>query len=341
MQETSDLAYAQMSAYIKDNSKEYLKNILLPTIKKDSPALRPAIFRFAYQLGGGEDWKQHLNCAAAFEILNLSTYSFSNLIDDKIQDPLISSKERRGKNTLEGLLQLSLALEMITHESFKLSRENHKCVTDRIFKLSQELCEGVFIDSQKLCSFDSFTLDAYLDRCYGMSGSFIQAICEVSALFAGADQNKIEQLGEFGKNLGLILQIINDIADFIPPAPHSEPLKSYKEQFSDLRSGTITLPAFLIYKSGESNGKKVLNRVFRNAEPDFDDLLYLSNCLVECGGLTEIKKLTHGLAKLGRKALKNFEKSTSRNWLTMTLGISKRNLFFKKLQEIPSIQKNY
>jgi heptaprenyl diphosphate synthase/octaprenyl-diphosphate synthase len=72
---------------------------------------------------------------------------------------------------------------------------------------------------------------------------------ESGAILAGGTEAQIEALAGFGYNLGMAFQIVDDILDFIGT---EEELG--KPVGSDLRQGTVTLPALLLMqRHPESN----------------------------------------------------------------------------------------
>ncbi|PPS10792.1 hypothetical protein GOBAR_AA09844 [Gossypium barbadense] len=61
-------------------------------------------------------------------------------------------------------------------------------------------------------------LEDYLLKNYYKTASFIAASTKGAAIFSGADRSVAEQMYEYGKNLGLSFQVVDDILDFTQSA---------------------------------------------------------------------------------------------------------------------------
>lgn len=336
MRETSKAVESLLLETVGADIQQDLKALVCRATKESlgrGGPLRPALFRFAYEAAGGSPWSQVKDCAAAFELLNLSSYSFSSIIDNKAGPPGASEKQRLGARTVAGLLQLGASLEVLTGKAAILAPARRQEVLSRLFEVNRRMCEGVFLDASGPQSLEDFDLDMYLARCAGMSGSFTQTICEVAGLLAGADDAVVDALGAFGHSLGTIGQMVNDVGDYIPPEPGEAPFKTYKDQFADLRGGTITYPSYVIFLRGDDEERAALGRVRGNFEAVPEDLRRLARAFVRTEGVEAVKALTRPIARDARKALDHLERSEARSWLKMTLLIANTNFVFKRIEE--------
>ena len=80
----------------------------------------------------------------------------------------------------------------------------------------------------------------YLDRITGKTASLFATCAEGGALVAGAPPEQVEAMRRYGMSLGIAFQIVDDILDFA-----GDPQVMGKAVGSDLRNGTLTLPAIL------------------------------------------------------------------------------------------------
>lgn len=81
------------------------------------------------------------------------------------------------------------------------------------------------------------TLEDYLLKSYYKTASLVAASTKGAAIFSRVDTDVTEQMYEFGKNLGLSFQVVDDILDF---TQSSEQLG--KPAGSDLAKGNLTAP---------------------------------------------------------------------------------------------------
>jgi geranylgeranyl pyrophosphate synthase len=78
------------------------------------------------------------------------------------------------------------------------------------------------------------TVERYLERCRLKTAVLFRAACELGALQAGGPAC---ELAEFGEQIGLAFQILDDVLDVTGP-----PERTGKPRGADLLDGTVTLP---------------------------------------------------------------------------------------------------
>ncbi|PPS16101.1 hypothetical protein GOBAR_AA04479 [Gossypium barbadense] len=78
-------------------------------------------------------------------------------------------------------------------------------------------------------------VEDYLLKSYYKTASLIAASTKGAAIFSGADRSVTEQMYEYGKNLGLSFQVVDDILDFTQSAEQLG-----KPAGSDLTKGNLT-----------------------------------------------------------------------------------------------------
>ncbi|KAB2070617.1 hypothetical protein ES319_A08G167000v1 [Gossypium barbadense] len=78
-------------------------------------------------------------------------------------------------------------------------------------------------------------IEDYLLKSYYKTASLIAASTKGAAIFSGADRSVTEQMYEYGKNLGLSFQVVDDILDFTQSAEQLG-----KPAGSDLTKGNLT-----------------------------------------------------------------------------------------------------
>lgn len=80
-------------------------------------------------------------------------------------------------------------------------------------------------------------LDEYLIKSYYKTASLIAASTKGSSIFSGVDNDINEKMYQYGKNLGLSFQVVDDILDFTQSAEQLG-----KPAGSDLAKGNLTAP---------------------------------------------------------------------------------------------------
>lgn len=98
--------------------------------------------------------------------------------------------------------------------------------------------------------------ETYEDMVRGKTAWLIRASCELGALFAGASQKEVATVAEYGENLGMAFQMVDDALDFAPESETGKPTGG------DLREGKMTLPLRL-YRCGlDPDAKKSFDSAF-------------------------------------------------------------------------------
>src|SRR5690606_5374166 len=81
----------------------------------------------------------------------------------------------------------------------------------------------------------------YFNRIYGKTASLFATAAQGGAMVAGLSEAQAQSLRDYGENLGMAFQIVDDILDFTGDAAEMG-----KPAGSDLMQGTLTLPALIL-----------------------------------------------------------------------------------------------
>src|SRR5690242_13681402 len=149
-------------------------------------------------------------------------------------------------------------------ESANARWDNHVAILtgDFLFSKSSELTAGLGPDAVRIQA-QTFTrlvegqiletlgptgdqdpLEHYLRVVAGKTGSLIATSARYGAMFAGAPDDVVEALTEYGEKVGVAFQLSDDILDIA-----SETEESGKTPGTDLREGVPTLPVLIAQRS--------------------------------------------------------------------------------------------
>jgi len=247
-----------------------VKDILRSIIKVDFPWLSEQLghvvrgggkgIRPALTLLTGKFYNYNLKyllpMAASVELMHTATLVHDDAID--------KSMVRRGKPTIYKMWGEEPAVLMGDYLFAKAGEIVSDTQNTRVIKLfSQTLAT---ISSGELRQFlDAFNLEQarqdYFRRISSKTASLFSLATESGAVLSEAPEESVEALKEYGANLGIAFQIVDDILDF---AGTRETMG--KPIGSDLAQGTLTLPAMLLLKRyPEDNPVK---RIFENKDTD-------------------------------------------------------------------------
>lgn len=192
----------------------------------------------ARALGG--DQRSAVIAAAAVEFIAATVHIVDDLVDDEWDDE--AGNPGRGMNA-------SLAFNWLAHRCLDDITERVGMERARLFgNLMSEgilaACAGEDLDLV-LESATDVSEDLAHEMTCRKSGSLIAMACQVGAAVATDDPGVLELAGVFGKHVGMVAQLLNDLAGISPDAA---------QRGNDLRLKKKTLPISYALRCAEEEG---------------------------------------------------------------------------------------
>jgi len=122
--------------------------------------------------------------------------------------------------------------------------------------------------------------ESYIGVVRSKTAILMSAACEAGAILGGVSPDKQKSLSNFGMNLGIAFQLMDDTLDYI--ASEDEFGKSIGH---DLEEGKITLPLIHTLRHCTGNERQVIAGVIENDEMSLDDFREVSNLVKVYGGI--------------------------------------------------------
>lgn len=184
-----------------------------------------------------------LHAATAVELIHAASLVHDDLVDE--------AARRRGAVTVHTRWDHGVAL-MVGDYLFALAAGEMALAPDpRIITYFSQavmtICEGELAPVMSAIPLET-ALEQYYYKIGCKTAALFAAACKAGMTSGKGTQEQIDALGDFGYDLGLAFQIVDDILDFTG----DERLLG-KPAGSDLRHGTITLP--LIYAVAAGGGE--------------------------------------------------------------------------------------
>lgn len=129
-------------------------------------------------------------------------------------------------------------------------------------------------------------LDEYLIKSYYKTASLIAASTKGAAIFSGVNSDINEQMYQYGKNLGLSFQVVDDILDFTQSAEQLG-----KPAGSDLAKGNLTAPVIYALEK-ETKLKDIIESEFCETGSLEEAIDIVKNC----GGIERAQELAREIA---------------------------------------------
>ena len=191
--------------------------------------IRPALLLLCAKLFP-HDERSAVRLGAVVEIIHTATLVHDDIIDE--------AKTRRGRpaaNTQWGNAKCVLAGDWLYMQSFKIAvAERNFRVLDVLIDLTQQMVEGELLQIEKLGK--CITLEEHLDLIDRKTACLFSVCMRLGAILGKSTPEQEERLAEYGRNLGLAFQIVDDVLDLTA----SEEVLG-KPVASDLREGKVTM----------------------------------------------------------------------------------------------------
>tara|TARA_B100000530_G_scaffold335361_1_gene287278 strand:+ start:11989 stop:12930 length:942 start_codon:yes stop_codon:yes gene_type:complete len=191
---------------------------------------RPVLALLAFEAAGGEDISEVMDLALSAEIIHTAT-----LVHDDIYD---SSKTRRGKPTLHashGLAHGIIGGDYLFVLGFGLGGKYDARIVERMAETCANIASGELLQHEHIGNLATTPEDYYSIIDGKTAGPFATA-CSCAAIIAGASDEVIYSLEEFGWEVGRAFQLVDDLLDLTGDE------KMGKPRGSDVHEGKMTLP---------------------------------------------------------------------------------------------------
>ena len=282
---------------------DHLSELLAYSLKSEGKRIRPALTLLA-----GKFYDYNLNhllpMATAIEVMHTATLVHDDAID--------KSSARRGRPTINELWSDEEAVllgDYLFADAGALTATTNNL---RVIKLFATTLRTISTGELSQ-AFNNFNLNQsrsqYFQRVAKKTAALFSMATESGAVLSQAPEKSIQILIDYGQNLGIAFQIVDDILDFTGTEKEvGKPIGS------DLAQGTLTLPALLLLEHyPEENPVK---RIFSHKENLTKDNIELALELI-CNSpiIQECYKVASEYCAKARQNLKLLPENSSRHSL--------------------------
>lgn len=211
--------------------------------------IRPLLLLLAAKFLGFHG-ESRIRMGAVVEMLHTAT-----LVHDDIIDSAVTRRGRPSANAHWGNAKCVLAGDWLYMQSFQTAlAERNFHVLDLLITLTQQMVEGELLQIQKLGHL--INEEEYFDLIYRKTACLFKVSMQLGAALSGAEDAYEEQLGEYGRNLGIAFQIVDDVLDLTATSE-----KLGKPAASDLREGKATLAVIHALERGTGAERECIRTV--------------------------------------------------------------------------------
>ena len=191
---------------------------------------RPLLILLAYGTCGGRDFDEIMPLACAFELIHTAT-----LVHDDIYD---GADQRRGVETIHkkaGLAKGVIAGDWLFTMGFGLGGRYEEKIVEIMSKCCADIAVAEFKQFDHINDL-STNPDDYFQIVKGKTAGPFAAGCKAAAMIAGCDDELSEKMYEFGLQLGIAFQLVDDLLDLYGDDRLGKP------RGVDVYEGKMTLP---------------------------------------------------------------------------------------------------
>ena len=260
--------------------------------KRTRPALVILCERAARGGAGSENGRALIETAAAVELVHMSS-----LIHDDVLD---GAEMRHGKASMNAKWgnDVSIAFgDYVYAKAFELvgrsgSKEVFACLSEAV----RLMCEGELGHVCRRGNFDMERRD-YIGMLEKKTASFFGACCQLGVIVGGHKRGVRRVLGEFGFNLGMAFQIVDDCKDLM-----GEEEVLGKKAGQDVLAGDVTLPVLLLFESVGESERAELKRLLKTGA-NGEGFRRIRELALGSEALSESKEMARGYLGLAKERL--------------------------------------
>ncbi len=288
-------AVSQIAQYLQSNGGKRLRPILL--------LVSCRLFR--------EPSPEAIRLAAIVELIHTATLVHDDVIDD--------AKTRRGKpstNVRWGNQTSVLAGDWLYMQAFQIAlRLRSFEILDLLITLTQQMVDGELLQLERIGKIGITEADA-LELINHKTASLFAACTRLGAIAAGATQEQQAVLGDFGWNLGMAFQIVDDILDFT-----SKESVLGKPVGNDLREGKVTLPLTYALQQASADERAAVEKVLASGNYDEVSVDEIRRILDRHEGIERARARAQEFIAKSRALLESFSDSPARSALFAATGL--------------------
>ena len=171
--------------------------------------LRPALLLLTAK-AAGKVTPSHLTLAAVVEMIHTATLIHDDVLDEALLRRHLHTCNQQWDNKPSVLLGDYL----FTHAFYLASTLDSTFACQTIGKATNTVCEGELRQVRSCNNFDLNEAD-YLEIITAKTASLCACACQLGAYYADSTSHRVECFYNYGLNLGIAFQIIDDLLDIV------------------------------------------------------------------------------------------------------------------------------
>jgi octaprenyl-diphosphate synthase len=251
----------------------------------------------------GDCGADHIKFAAVIEFIHTATLLHDDVVD-------ISSL-RRGRPTANaefGNAAPVLVGDFLYTRAFQLMVQlDDMDILRHMADTTNTIAEGEVLQLTRAGNADT-TEEQYLDVITRKTAILFAAGCYGAARLAGQTPEICNAMHDFGLNLGIAFQMIDDVLDY-----EGDPAAMGKNVGDDLTEGKSTLPLIHVLRHGTAGEQELVRRAI--TEKTADQIEAIATAVNTCGALDYTRDRARGYQSLAGESLNTLAPGPTRDAL--------------------------
>ncbi len=284
-------------------------------VKRKGKQMRP-MFVFLSAAMVSEVNESTYRAATLVELLHTASLVHDDVVDD--------SNERRGFFSVNALWKNKIAVligDFLLSKGMALSVEHNDLHLLKIVNHAvTQLAEGELLQIEKARKLD-ISEAIYFKIIEQKTASLIASCCACGAASATKDQTIVDQLSEFGKQVGLAFQIKDDLFDYGSMQEIGKPTGI------DIKERKLTLPLIHVLSKASTSDKRRITYIIKNKNDDPASVNEVIAFVIKHGGIAYAEKKMIEIKDKALALLDTFENNAAKQSL---LGLVEYTINRKK-----------
>ena len=268
--------------------------------------LRPLLMVLSARICG-YDGDYDKTFSTIFEYLHAATLLHDDLVDQ--------ATLRRGKPVAHSIWDNATTVlvgDFLLARALSIASETELPNVIRIVaEITENMSQGEIHQLMRKGSLDLAEKE-YMEIIRRKTAVLFQGACRVSALIAGAPKEKEIALSDYGFNLGIAFQMVDDLLDYTLDTGVLG-----KEVGADLKEGKLTLPVIYSLKAADAKDRAQMETIIKNGDFSVHVFKKLISLIKKYGGQKYTEKLAAEYVRNAKDALAVFNNSKTKDILLM------------------------
>lgn len=267
--------------------------------------LRPMLTLAGAELVG-YNGARHYKLAAAVEFIHTATLLHDDVVD--------GSDLRRGKaaaNIIFGNPATVLVGDFLFSRAFELMVEDGSLKVLKILSSASAIIAEGEVDQLTAQRKIDTSEERYLGIIRAKTAALFAAASRISAVVAECGEAEERALDEYGRNLGVAFQLVDDALDY-----DADAAQMGKDRGDDFREGKMTLPVILAYARGSVEEREFWKAAIGGFRTSDEDLAEAVRLIDRHNAVADTRVRARHFAQRAIDALSIFPDSSARRAMT-------------------------